>query len=822
MAKEKGFYKDAGLDVTIKPFVFGINIPKEVSLGNIDFAVGRETLLLESKQEQKIVALYALFQATPLILLSTKESNINKIEDFVGKRIMTTIDDGSEVSLKSMISSHKIKIDNLSFIKHTHNIEDLINKNTDVISGYLSKAPFELEKRGIKYNIFDPKKYGFDMYSDFLYTSEKLINEDISTVDVFKEASLKGWEYAYSNISESADVIIDKYNTLKLSKEALIFEANELKKLSYFKTSKLGDIKKEKIQRIYDLYNVLGLTTDDISIDDFVYYDKKIENLKFTESEKEYLSNKKQINVCAVTNMMPYTDFKNGKLIGITSDYINLIEDKLGVPIFTVKTESFSQSLEYIKTKKCDFIPGIAKSEEREKVLDFTQGYTHIPYVLITKKSISFISDIKNIHNKKIAAIKDFSIFDIVKNKYKNINLIGVSNLQEGLKKVQNEEVFAYIGTNATIWYKLQTELIDGLKISGKLDEHSILRAGVSKDEKTLSKILNKLVMYIDKDTKEAILNKWLNLKYEKEFNFTIIWEIVAVISLILLSILYRQRLLSKMNKSLSIKVDKKTKELISINNELELRIKKAVDENIRKDRILSQQSKMAAIGEMMENIAHQWRQPLSLITTASSGLKIKKELAILEDKFLLETLDTIIDSATNLSTTIDDFRDFFKPIRDKEEFSIFECCNKTLDLLDSKLKYKNIKIIKNIENINIVAFENELIQVIMSILNNSKDAFGNKKDYLRLIFLDISKDKDKVFIKIKDNAGGIKEDILQKIYEPYFTTKYRSQGVGIALYMCEEIITKHMDGKIESLNRKYMYEGIEYKGLETIITLPM
>ena len=822
MAKEKGFYKDAGLDVTIKPFVFGINIPKEVSLGNIDFAVGRETLLLESKQEQKIVALYALFQATPLILLSTKESNINKIEDFVGKRIMTTIDDGSEVSLKSMISSHKIKIDNLSFIKHTHNIEDLINKNTDVISGYLSKAPFELEKRGIKYNIFDPKKYGFDMYSDFLYTSEKLINEDISTVDAFKEASLKGWEYAYSNIAQSADIIIDKYNTLKLSKEALIFEANELKKLSYFKTSKLGDIKKEKIQRIYDLYNVLGLTTDDISIDDFVYYDKKIENLKFTESEKEYLSNKKQIKVCAVTNMMPYTDFKNGKLIGITSDYINLIEDKLGIPIFTVKTESFSQSLEYIKTKKCDFIPGIAKSEEREKVLDFTQGYTDIPYVLITKKSIPFISDIKNIHNKKIAVIKDFSIFDVVKNKYKNINLIGVSNLQEGLKKVQNEEVFAYIGTNATIWYKLQTELIDGLKISGKLDERSVLGAGVSKDEKTLSKILNKLVMYIDKDTKESILNKWLNLKYEKEFNFTIIWETVAVISLILLAILYRQRLLSKMNKSLSIKVDKKTKELISINNELELRIKKAVDENIKKDRILSQQSKMAAIGEMMENIAHQWRQPLSLITTASSGLKIKKELAILEDKFLLETLDTIIDSATNLSTTIDDFRDFFKPIRDKEEFSIFECCNKTLDLLDSKLKYKNIKIIKNIENINIVAFENELIQVIMSILNNSKDAFGNKKDYLRLIFLDISKDKNKVFIKIKDNAGGIKEDILQKIYEPYFTTKYRSQGVGIALYMCEEIITKHMDGKIESLNRKYMYEGIEYKGLETIITLPM
>ena len=560
MAKEKGFYEDVGLDVTIKPFEFGIDISKEVSSGTYDFAVGRETLLLESKKEEKIVVLYALFQATPLILLSTKESKINKIEDFIGKKIMTTIDDESEVSLKSMISSHNIKIDQLNFIKHSHNIEDLINKKTDVISAYVSKAPFDLQKKGIKYNIFDPKKYGFDMYSDFLYTSRKLIDNDITTVESFRDASLKGWEYAYSHIPESADVIIDKYNTLNLSKEALIFEGEELKKLSYFKSSKLGEIKKEKVQRIYDLYNVMGLITPDNSIEDFVYYDKKIGNLSFTEKEKKYLSNKKAIKACVVSDMMPYSGFTNGKLTGIVYDYVNLIEDKIGIPIFILKTKSFSESLEYIKNDKCDFIPALSKTQEREKIVNFTQSFTQIPYVLVTKKNVPFISDIKNINNKKVAVVNDFSIFNIIRNKYKNIDLVKVSSLEEGLQKVNNDEVFAYLGTNATIWYKLQNELIDGLKISAKIDEISDIRIAVNKNDIQLGEILDKFISHIDKNTKEVILNKWLSPQYNKEFDFALIGKILTVILLILLGVLYRQRLLNEMNKSLSLKVEEKTK----------------------------------------------------------------------------------------------------------------------------------------------------------------------------------------------------------------------------------------------------------------------
>ena len=283
IAKEKGFYKDLGLDVTILPFKFGIDIPLEVSNGNIDFAIGRETLLLERSKNRNIVALYALFQSTPLVLLSTKKSKINTINDFFGKTIMTTIDDASEVSLKAMILSNKIKLSDINFIKHTHNINDLVNEKTDVISAYISKSPYELDQKKIKYNVFDPKKFGFDMYSDFLFTSEALIHNDVETVKLFKQASLMGWNYAYSNIAESVHIIENKYNSQKIAKDALLYEAKELKKLSYFNTKILGEIKMEKMQRIYDLYNIMGLVNKQINIKSFFNPLNKTNNISFTQ-----------------------------------------------------------------------------------------------------------------------------------------------------------------------------------------------------------------------------------------------------------------------------------------------------------------------------------------------------------------------------------------------------------------------------------------------------------------------------------------------------------------------------------------------------------
>ena len=818
MAKEKGFYKELGLDVEIKPFEFGIDIPKEVSDGKIDFAVGRETLILERTKNRNIVALYALFQATPLILISTKESGINTINDFSNKKIMTTIDDSSEVSLKAMIISNKVKVEDLNFLKHTHNINDLLNKNTDVISAYISKAPFQLNQKSVEYNIFDPKKFGFDMYSDMLYTSENLINRDLNAVLLFKKASLKGWEYAYSNIQESADLIYKKYNSEKLTKAELIYEGRELKKLSYFKTANLGEIKKDKIQRIYDLYNLMGLIDTPIDLEKFVFDLNNLKNLTFSESELKYLEKKDTLSMCVIPNAMPYSDIKNHEFVGFVADYMHLIEEKIKKPIKLIPTQSWAESLKFAADRKCDILPSAVWTEERDDIFSFTKPYLNIPFVLLTKSDTSFINNISSLKNKKISVVESYSIINTLRNKYKDIEFIEVKDIDEGIKKTLNGEVFGHIDTISTSWYKIQSKYLTKISISSKLDENIDISIATVPDD-VLYGIFQKAVLSIDEYNKNEILNRWTFTEYQKEFDYSIIWKISIFLILIFMAILYRQKLLKRLNETLIEKVHQKTKKLREINNQLEEKIKKEVDENLKKDRLLSQQQKMISMGQMIENIAHQWRQPLSLITTSVSGLKIKKMLGDLDDEFFNKTLDSVMNTSQYLSSTIDDFRYFFKPQREKEDFYLENCCNRTIDLLEANFLEKNIKVICTIDDVKINGYETELIQVLINLLNNSKDALESKEDE-KLIFIDILRKNNKAIIKIKDNAGGIDEDILDKVFEPYFTTKHQAQGTGIGLYMCQEIVTKHMNGHIDITNTQFKYNEKIHKGTLAVIVL--
>ena len=249
--------------------------------------------------------------------------------------------------------------------------------------------------------------------------------------------------------------------------------------------------------------------------------------------------------------------------------------------------------------------------------------------------------------------------------------------------------------------------------------------------------------------------------------------------------------------------------------------IKETEDQLLQKDQMLHHQSKMAAMGEMLENIAHQWRQPLSVITTSASAVKLHQEFDRLDEAEIIRSMDAIMDSSKHLSTTIDEFRDFFKPNKEKSHFNIKEPYDKTVSLLSSKFKNRSIDLIDDIIEIDIVGYENSLIQVLMNIYNNSKDALEECEHAKKYIFTSIKDVDDHVKITIKDTAGGIPDDIIHKVFEPYFTTKHQSQGTGIGLYMSEEIIAKHMHGTITVQNLEFDYQGEHYKGAQFTITFP-
>jgi two-component system, NtrC family, sensor kinase len=254
--------------------------------------------------------------------------------------------------------------------------------------------------------------------------------------------------------------------------------------------------------------------------------------------------------------------------------------------------------------------------------------------------------------------------------------------------------------------------------------------------------------------------------------------------------------------------------------NNYKKEIKKEINNTIKKERLLIQQSKMATMGEMIANIAHQWKQPLSVISTVSTGIKIQKDLNCLNDKDIVEGMDNINNSVQYLSHTIDDFRNFFKSDKTKINFKFLDIFEDTIKLILPQFTTNNIEFIKNIDDTEINGYRNELLQVLINIFKNAKDEFiqldNNQKKF---IFIDSYKEDTNYIIKIKDNAGGISLDVIEKIFDPYFTTKEDHEGTGIGLYMCKQII-RGMNGKIRVENSEYEYKGEKYKGAEFIISV--
>ncbi|MBR0071692.1 MAG: PAS domain-containing sensor histidine kinase [Campylobacter sp.] len=256
---------------------------------------------------------------------------------------------------------------------------------------------------------------------------------------------------------------------------------------------------------------------------------------------------------------------------------------------------------------------------------------------------------------------------------------------------------------------------------------------------------------------------------------------------------------LNELNQSLENKVKEQTKELTILNANLEKRVEEEIAKNEQSSRIMFRQSRLASMGEMMANIAHQWRQPLSELSI--DLFKMKQNL---EDKDeFLDTYEHAKQVIKNMSNTIDDFRNFFNANKPVENFLVSSCVDDAMIMLKGTLDRNDIKIdVKSQKNVCVYGYQSELTQVFMNILVNAKDAFKNSEIKNKKIQISIKSNDKFAIIDIKDNAGAIKDEIMERIFEPYFTTKHKSSGTGLGLYM-SKMIVEHMKGEIIAENLK-------------------
>ncbi|AXH12492.1 transporter substrate-binding domain-containing protein [Halarcobacter bivalviorum] len=630
------------------------------------------------------------------------------------------------------------------------------------------------------------------------------------------------------------------------------------------------------------LISIINKAYDNTSLEEIEKLHKKwfgsfsINPLIFTNEEHEYILTKKSVNLCIDPNWLPYEKIdKNGNHSGMSADYFKIFSTLLNLEFNLVETKTWSESLNLIKNKKCDLVSLITNTKERKDIFNFTSTYLKTPIVIATKLDVSFIDSFNKIGNKKIALVKDYGFEKILREKYTNLNIVHVDNILEGLELVAKGKVFGYVDSFGTISYTFQTQQTNELKIAGKADIEWELSMGIRKDEPLLLSIMQKAIDSVDSEQKQAILNKWISIKYEKGINYSLLWKIFFIFLLVLLFFIYKQYLMKKAINEFSELIDstmeailifrdysvitanksaidifkykskeeinkayffnfisKESKELVGqklkekTKEPFEILAKRAdgtkfnalikeVEFKSKKIMILSvidithikqleAQTKQAQMGEMIENIAHQWRQPLSTISTISSGIGLNISLNVPPSyEEISKDMDKIVETTKYLSNTIETFRNFLREKKELREVILQDRINLVLDIVKDSLRNRHIKLINKIEEtpFKVVTIIGELDQVLINIINNAKDALKEQKIENPWIEIELKKEESIFVITIEDNAKGIKEEIMPKIFEPYFTTKHKSQGTGLGLHMSYKIVTESLKGKIYAQN---------------------
>jgi len=284
------------------------------------------------------------------------------------------------------------------------------------------------------------------------------------------------------------------------------------------------------------------------------------------------------------------------------------------------------------------------------------------------------------------------------------------------------------------------------------------------------------------------------NLKVLKHTLF--LFMIVLLLSVLILSIFLFYDI--KRQRQMSFLLQK----LKDLNKTLESRVKSEVEKSREKDRQLIMQSRLALMGELLSMIAHQWRQPLNVIGGVVADMELDIALNEYNPEKMKSSLQTIKDMIKHLSSTIDDFRKFYRKDNAKQEVNIEDVLKEVLNIAKASLKNKKIKLNVNVNcDKKLLIYPNELKQVLLNLIKNAEDILIEREIKDPVINIEIFKNADKCIIEVKDNGGGVDEEYKDKIFEPYFTTKNEKNGTGLGLYMSKNIVEKRLDGEIHQYN---------------------
>jgi len=595
----------------------------------------------------------------------------------------------------------------------------------------------------------------------------------------------------YAVVNKEVDALVGTYAAVNyfMQKEGVYLRYSNISKDKKFMVNLRVAVRKSQVI----LKNILQKAMEKITDEEINELKQKWFNIKspdknsLTLDEQVYLNTKKTLKVCTNPNWTPIEFIENNKPQGISIDTLKIISKHLKLPLEFIKTSSWSQSQEFLKERKCDILPSAIKTVQRTKYANFTKPYLNYDLAIVTKNDKPLVSNLDSIIKKTMARKKGSGLISKLKIRYPKIKIIETKGYEEAFQKVSNGEVYFTIATLPVLSYYKNKLRLNNLQIAGYTKMKYHLSIAVRNDDIVLLNILNKELNKIDISTKNLIYEKWTRKQVEFKTDYTLLWQLGLLFIIILIIILF-----------FNIKQRKLKEEVIQLNKTLETKIKIEVEKNRQKDKQLLYQNRRAQMGEMINMIAHQWRQPLTAISSTSASIKLKVKLKKLDDNTAIELADKILYYSKHLSSTINDFRDFFHDKKEKQNVTYNELIEDVLKIIRPSLENKHIKLVQELDSQTVLCTHpNEVKQVILNLIKNAEDALVEQEIENPVITI---KTYENILL-VKDNAGGIKDTIINKIFDPYFSTKKNKDGTGLGLYMSKTIIHEHCGGSLDVTN---------------------
>ena len=484
---------------------------------------------------------------------------------------------------------------------------------------------------------------------------------------------------------------------------------------------------------------------------------------------------------------------QNNHYSGYSIDLFKKIETHLHVKFQYIYYNTWKELLQAGKNREIDIIFFAQKTEKRLQYYNFTDTVLLQHNKIITTSKNNVAKDITQLKGKKVAAVAGSAIASYIQLNFPSIKPIQSSNEADSLQKLLTGEVEYIIAEPVRISFYIKQNNIDNLYIAGNFPYDYKLRIATRNDKPIINIILNKALESISPSEKKALALKW---GYEKEVFFDT--QLFIKIAIIVILLLFFLTYLTFLNK----KLKKTQKQLSHINTTLEQRVQEEIAKNREKELIMLQQSRFVQMGQVIQMITHQWRQPLNTLSliTQVTFLKCKKNEMQTEEmeEFKTKTLEQI----GQMSQTIDDFRDFFKQHKEKTTFSLSKTLQSLLRIVQPIFETSSIELsIIQMEDIEVKGYQNEFTQAILNILYNAKDALLERDVKNKKVELSLYKENNHIIINIQDNAGGIDATVIDNIFDASFSTK-GEKGTGIGLHMTKIIIEQHMNGRIIAYNK--------------------